>query len=161
MEAQSRRSWLILAGFIAACYGVSAIGSLWTLPEIPGWYAGLAKPGFNPPNWVFGPVWTLLYGLMAVAAWQVWKRPTEGSGRRAALALFWVQLGLNLLWTLVFFHEHQIALALGAICVLWLAVLLTMAMFWRVRRSAGVLMLPYLLWVSFATALNAGIARLN
>lgn len=91
---------------------------MWTLPEILGWYAGLTKPGFNPPNWVFGPVWTVLYGLMAVAAWQIWRGRDEGNGRRAALALFWVQLGLYMLWTLVFFHEHRIGLALGEICVL-------------------------------------------
>jgi tryptophan-rich sensory protein len=154
------KPWQALVGFLAACYAVSAIGTLSTIASIPTWYAALNKPSFNPPNWIFGPVWTILYTLMAIAAWLVWRTP--GSRRRtAALWLFAIQLVLNFLWTPVFFHFHAIAAALAIIVLLWLAILVTTMRFWPLSRSAGWMMLPYLAWVGFAAALNFEMLRLN
>jgi tryptophan-rich sensory protein len=141
-----------------------------TAPAIPTWYAGLAKPAFNPPNWIFGPVWTLLYTMMAVAAWRVHVRTDVGelTGRiaggpsnRTALTWWWVQLALNAAWSVIFFWLHAIGWALADIAVLLLAIAMTTYLFWRVSRLAGALLVPYLAWVGFATALNFGIWRLN
>ena len=125
-----------------------------------GWYAALQKPLWNPPAWIFAPVWTLLYALMAVAAWLVWCR---GGWRfqRQALGLFLFQWLLNALWTPVFFGLHLTGLAAAEILLLWLALGATVVAFWRVRPLAGLLLLPYLAWVSFAAALNVAIWRLN
>lgn len=153
-----------LLGCFVVCYGVAAVGVLLTSSAIPTWYATIAKPSFNPPNWIFAPVWTVLYGLMAVAAWRVWRTPNAGlrSGdRRHGLILFAVQLVLNGLWTPVFFHFHQVLGALITILCLWVAILLTIFRFAKVDRWATGLMVPYLLWVSFATILNFEIYRLN
>lgn len=153
------RPFLALAGFIALTLAVSAIGARATLPEIPGWYAQLAKPSFTPPNWVFGPVWTTLYILMALAAWLVWR--ADRPARRPALALWGVQLALNLTWSLLFFGAHRIGLALAEIVVLLLAIGATILLFARVSRVAAVLMVPYLAWVGYATALTFELWRLN
>lgn len=127
----------------------------------PGaWYGALAKPSWTPPNWLFGPVWTLLYLTLAVAAFLVWRlRPSRQ--RRVALTLFVVQLALNALWTPLFFGAHRPALALAEIVLLDLAVAATLVAFWRLRRSAGALLVPYLAWLFFATALNAAIVKLT
>jgi tryptophan-rich sensory protein len=141
-----------------------------TAPAIPTWYAGLAKPSFNPPNWIFGPVWTLLYTMMAVAAWRVHVRTDVGelSGRiaggpsnRTALTWWWLQLALNAAWSVIFFWLHAIGFALVEIVVLLAAIAVTTYFFWRVGRLAGALLVPYLAWVAFATALNLAIWRLN
>jgi tryptophan-rich sensory protein len=154
------RSPLALAGFLAAAYLVAGVSSIFTISEIPAWYAGLAKPSFNPPNQLFGPVWTLLYTLMAIAAWLVWRRP--GSGPRKAALWWWaVQLALNFGWSLIFFRQHRIGLALVEIFFLWLAIAITMALFFRLQKTAGWLMVPYLAWVSFAGVLNFAIWRIN
>lgn len=152
--------WLSLVCWILACQGVGFIGARWTAPEIPAWYRGLRKPSFTPPGWVFAPVWTTLYLLMAVAAWRV-QHAAPSSVRDAALAAFLVQLGLNLLWTWIFFHRHGLRAALAEIALLWLAIAVTIAAFARIDSIAAVLMAPYLLWVSFASVLNGAIARLN
>lgn len=136
-------------------------GSLATTPEIPGWYAGLIKPGFTPPNWVFGPAWTLLYCLMAYAVWRVLSLPGETPGRGAALKAFWVQLALNGLWSFAFFAAHSPAAGLAVIAALWLAIAATIRLFWPLDRIAGALLLPYIAWVSYASALNLAIWRLN
>lgn len=133
----------------------------------PGpWYAELRKPGWTPPSWVFGPVWTLLYLLMAVAAWLVWRtrRPLAGARRAqatAALIAHGIQLGLNAAWSWLFFGERLIGLAAVELGLLWLAVLATTVLFWRTRPVAGALLVPYLLWTSYAGALNLQIWRLN
>jgi benzodiazapine receptor len=150
---------------IVAC-GVSlaagAIGSLAvTDPGFNSWYAELQKPGFMPPSWVFGPVWTVLYLLMGVAAFLVWQRGLGARLVRTALLWFLVQLALNAAWTPVFFGLHRIGLALVVIALLWAAILVTMYYFFRVTRPAGMLLVPYLLWVSFAAVLNAAIWHLN
>lgn len=154
------RKWLALAGFLVVTYAVSGVSALFTASAIPTWYATLVKPSFNPPNEVFGPVWTLLYGLMAIAAWLVWQRPPSQL-RSRALLLFWVQLGLNFAWSLLFFGQHLIGLALADIVLLWLAILVTCSLFFRLSKTAGWMLVPYLAWVGFASILNFEIWRLN
>jgi translocator protein len=126
----------------------------------PGaWYAALEKPSWNPPSWVFGPVWTGLYLLMGLAAWLVWDR--YRSAARTALAVFVLQIILNGLWSYLFFGLQSPALAFAGIVVLWILIVATLVLFWRLRTVAGVLLLPYLAWVSFAAALNFSIWQLN
>ena len=128
---------------------------------MPGeWYASLSKPSWNPPNAIFGPVWTLLYALMAVSAWLVWRRAGFG-GAGAALGLFVFQLVLNALWSYLFFGLHRPDIAFFEIVVLWVAILAVVLLFWRVDRTAGALMLPYLTWVGFASFLNFTLWRMN
>jgi translocator protein len=129
-----------------------------TLPKIPTWYSGLAKPSFTPPNAVFGPVWTILYVMMAVAVWRI---GAADPARKRAVAFFVVQLALNAIWSPVFFGLAAPRLGLGIIIMLLVALTATLAMFWRIDRLAGLLLAPYLAWVCYATALNAAIAALN
>ncbi|WP_247881167.1 TspO/MBR family protein [Skermanella sp. TT6] len=154
------RSLIGLAAFVILVDVASATASSVTLPQIDGWYAGLEKPWFNPPDWLFGPVWTVLYGMMAVAGWLVW-RDRGLAGARGPLLLFGLQLGLNILWSLIFFGMQQPGLAFAEISALWIAVAATMVAFWRVRPLAGWLFVPYLLWVSYAAVLNASVWLLN
>jgi translocator protein len=163
-QKASPRPILALLVFLLICYGVAALGSVFSSPSIPTWYAALAKPTFNPPNWVFAPVWTLLYSLMALAAWLVWRTPATGhdaANRRTALILFTAQLVLNALWTPVFFTLHLLLHSLIVLIALWLATLLTTLSFQNVHRLAAILLLPYLAWITFAMALNYEIYRLN
>jgi translocator protein len=149
-----------LAVSMAVCFGAAGIGSILTTPSIGGWYATLAKPAWSPPNWVFGPVWSLLYIAMAVAAWLVWRR--VGFPRAAsALNLFAIQLVLNVCWSAIFFGLHRPGLAFAEILLLWLAILTTMVAFRSLSRAAAWLLAPYLLWVAFAAMLNFSIWRLN
>jgi tryptophan-rich sensory protein len=151
---------LVVARGVSLAAG--GIGSLAvTDPGFSSWYATIAKPGFTPPGWAFGPVWTVLYLLMGVAAFLVWQKGLGSRLVRIALAWFLVQLGLNAAWTPVFFGLHRIGLALLVIALLWVAIVGTMYYFLRVSRPAGLLLVPYLLWVSFATVLNASIWHLN
>jgi len=151
------RRVLALVGWVLLCFGAAVIGGLF----MPGaWYAELKKPGWNPPAWIFGPVWTLLYLTMAIAAWLVWKRGGFGA-QRVALTLFLLQLLLNAFWSPFFFGLHQPGLAFADLLLLWLALLGTVAAFWKTHRPAGALLLPYLGWVTFAGALNFAIWRLN
>jgi tryptophan-rich sensory protein len=153
-----RRELLALLGFLAACFGVAALGGLTTAPAVEGWYRDIAKPSFNPPSWVFGPAWTLLYTLMSWSAFLVWRK----SGLRSRpLALFALQLFLNGLWSPVFFGLARPGAALVVILLLWPAIAACLVVFWRESRLAGALLIPYLAWVSFATVLNAAIWRLN
>ena len=147
-----------LLAFILASLVVGAAGTLFTEPAIPTWYAALAKPDFTPPNWLFAPVWTVLYVLMAIAAWRVW-RVTDL--KAPELFLWMAQLTLNFLWSAIFFSLHLIFFALVEMGLLWLLILATMILFWRRDRIAGLLFLPYLAWVSFAFALNFAIWQLN
>jgi tryptophan-rich sensory protein len=132
-----------------------------TVPNVAGWYAGLARPPLSPPNWLFGPVWTVLYVLMAVSAWLVWRRPADQGGTGIALTFWGCQLAVNALWTPVFFGLRMLAPALAVILLLLAAVGLTCAKFWRLNRTAGWLLAPYLAWVGFASYLNAGFWFLN
>jgi len=150
-----KRSGLALVGFLVVTFAAPAVSAF---TEMPGaWYAALSKPALNPPPWIFGPVWTLLYTLMAVAAWLVWKR--AGFGK--PLTCYFVQLALNAAWTPLFFGAHQLGVALVVIVALWLGILVTWLSFRRVNVTAGWLFVPYLAWVSFATYLNFTLWRLN
>jgi benzodiazapine receptor len=146
--------WLFLAVWVLASLSAGFIGSRFPPGE---WYEALEKPSFNPPGWVFAPVWTLLYILMGIAAWLVWKE----QGFSPALLLFIAQLVLNALWSYLFFGANRPDLALFEIVVLWVLILLTMILFWKARTLAGALLVPYLLWVSFASVLNFSLWRLN
>ncbi len=152
-----RPVWPGLALWLIVCFAAPAL-SAWARPD--EWYAALAKPAWNPPGWIFGPVWTTLYTLMAIAAWLVWRR--EGwRAQRRPLGWFVAQLALNALWTPLFFGLHRIDLALLDIVMLWGALVATIVAFWRVQRVAALLLLPYLCWVTFATVLTGTIWRLN
>jgi tryptophan-rich sensory protein len=146
-----------LAGWIVLCFGAAATGAFVTKGE---WYADLAKPSWNPPSSVFGPVWTTLYLMMAVAAWVVWRQGGWKS-QAQALSAFLVQWLLNALWTPLFFGMQRPDLAFLDIVALWLAIVVTLALFWKASRTAGLLLVPYLAWVSFAAVLNFTIWRLN
>jgi tryptophan-rich sensory protein len=152
------RRWFALALWIAVVAAVALAGSSVTLPKIPTWYASLAKPSFTPPNAVFGPVWTILYLMMAVAVWRI------GAGdpaRKRAVVLFAVQLALNAIWSPVFFGLEMPGLGLAVIVALLVSLAATVVVFWRIDRPAGLLLAPYLLWVCYATALNTAIVALN
>jgi tryptophan-rich sensory protein len=152
------RSLLALAASGAGAFGVAGIGGVVTARSLDGWYRRLDKPPWNPPDQVFGPVWSLLYGAQAVAAWLVWR---SGGDRAPALELYGAQLALNLGWTLLFFGLRRPGWAVLEIVVLWLAIAATVAAFRRRSRAAAWLLLPYLAWVSFALALNVAIWRRN
>lgn len=149
------RNGLALVGFIIVTFCAPALSIGVGMPG--AWYASLIKPTWNPPSWLFGPAWTLLYTLMAVAAWLVWKR----AGFSRPLVLYFVQLALNAVWTPLFFGAHAMGWALVEIVALWIAILLTLLSFRRVNLTAGWLLVPYLAWVTFATALNFTLWRLN
>lgn len=155
-----RQDALGLVAFLFTCLVVSGIGGLVTASSVGDWYTTLNKPDFNPPNWVFAPVWTALYVLMAIAAWRVW-RSAETAARHRALQVFGIQLALNLLWSVLFFGFQQIGLALAEILLLASAIAYCAVLFWRIERLAGWLLFPYLLWVSFAAALNLSLWLLN
>jgi benzodiazapine receptor len=151
------RRWLALAGWLLLCFAAASLGAVF----MPGdWYAALKKPAWNPPGWVFGPVWSALYTMMAVAAWLVWQRGGFAAQRRP-LGFFLAQLALNALWTPLFFGLHQPGVAFAEIVLLWLAIAWTIVAFWPVHRVAAGLLVPYLAWVSFAAVLNGTLWRLN
>jgi len=152
---------LRLVLFVLICESAGIIGSIFTTPSIPGWYAGLAKPPFNPPNWIFGPVWITLYALMGIAAFLIFEKGIGKKEVRKALAVFAAQLVLNSLWSIVFFGAHQILGAAVLILLLWAMILATIRLFRRISGTAAGLLIPYLLWVSFATVLNISLYGLN
>ena len=152
--------WLGPAVISAAIVLVQFAGWRVTTPAIPVWYAGLAKPSWTPPDWLFGPVWTVLYLMMAVAACLVWARRADRPVR-LPLTLFGLQLASNLLWSVLFFGARAPALGLADIGLLWALIGATAVAFWRVHRAAGLLLLPYWGWVSYAAAMNAAIVARN
>lgn len=141
--------WSVLALFLAICLGTAGLGAAWTSMSVGDWYPTLNKPSWNPPSWVFAPVWTTLYITMAVAAWIAWR-----NGGKVSLLLFGLQLVLNAAWSAVFFGMRNPGLAFADIVLLWFAILATVVGFWRLSRLAAMLLIPYLAWVSFATLLN-------
>ena len=155
------RNILKLVVSIVACLAAGAIGSIFTRSAIPTWYATLEKPIFSPPNWLFAPVWTLLYILMGVAAFLVWRKGLENRQIKMALIVFLIQLVLNALWSVVFFGLEFPLCGFIVIVVLWAAILITVIKFFRISRVASGLMWPYLLWVTFAAVLNSSIWLLN
>lgn len=149
-----------LVVFIVICFAAAAIGSMATSSSVGTWYADLNKPAWNPPNWVFAPVWSALFLLMAISAWMVWNSP--GGGKvNLALAGFFGQLGLNVLWSVLFFGLQQPGIAAIEIVVLWLSILAVSVLFYFHSRLAAALLVPYLVWVGFATVLNWCIWQLN
>lgn len=155
---------LIIAIAISEMAGV--IGAIFTTPSISGWYAGLAKPALNPPAWIFGPVWTMLFAFMGIAAFLVWSSYAEApedkkKGIKIALALFGIQLALNTFWSIIFFGLRSPRAAFVEIIFLWLAILATIIAFSKISRQAAYLLLPYILWVSFAAYLNYSVWMLN
>jgi len=150
---------IALVIILVICFIVAGIGSVATTPNIESWYKNLAKPAWTPPNWLFGPVWTILYITMAISAWLVW-RDIGLSKAAIPLAIFALQLILNALWSWLFFGAHNPGAAMVEIVALWAAILATIILFWRITPLAGALMLPYIAWVTFASALNFAIWRL-
>lgn len=142
-------------------FASATVGSLATMPNIPTWYAQIAKPSFTPPNWVFGPAWSILFTMMTVAFWRILRKPQDRTGRAWAITIFVVQLVLNALWSVVFFGMQSPGWALVVIFALETAILATIAAFWKLDRIAAWLLALYPLWVAYATALNIGIVVLN
>lgn len=147
--------------FIVISEAIGIGGSIFTVASIPTWYAKLKKPSFNPPNWIFGPVWTILYALLGISAFLVWEKGWNNSNVQLALAIFAVQFILNFAWSAIFFRLHKTLIALVEIMVLWIFILLTILAFYPISQVAGLVLIPYLLWVSFATLLNFYIWKLN
>ncbi|HSH00487.1 MAG TPA: TspO/MBR family protein [candidate division Zixibacteria bacterium] len=160
MSPERRQSVLVLIGFVAIAVAAELIASWLTAQSVGGWYTTIRKPSWTPPGWVFGPVWTVLYLSIGVSAGLVWLTGPS-KGRRTALIWWSVQLLLNVIWSGLFFTMQNPALAFVEIVLLGLAIIATIVAFMRVRRAAGLLLVPYLLWVLFATALNFSIYRLN
>lgn len=159
MINQGTSTLLLIAAAIAPVAAAAIAGNLATIPNIPGWYAHLTKPSFNPPNWVFAPVWTTLYVMMAYSFYRVLSTSTDWT--TFAVAIFLVQITLNAAWSWVFFSFHSPRGSLVIIALLWLTIFLTIVAFWEIDRTASILLWPYLLWVSFAAILNWEIDRLN
>jgi tryptophan-rich sensory protein len=150
-------SYIPLIGFLVASFAAASSGAFFR----PGdWYERLAKPSWRPPNWLFGPVWAILYGMIAVSGWLVWTS-AEGDRLVVPITIFGVQLVLNFLWSAIFFGMHRLGLALIEMGVLWLAILANIFAFYLISPSAAYLLVPYLLWVSFAFVLNFAVWRLN
>ncbi|HNW30573.1 MAG TPA: tryptophan-rich sensory protein [Spirochaetota bacterium] len=161
MKAGKRSNVFRLIASVIIPQAVGGIGALMTEPSVRSWYAGLAKPAFNPPDWIFGPVWTALYLMMGIALYLVWKKGLSGKEARIAVTAFGIQLFLNLAWSFLFFYLRMPFAAFIEIILLWIAIAATMAAFARVSLAACCLLVPYLLWVSFASVLNFFLWRLN
>jgi tryptophan-rich sensory protein len=153
------KPWLVLIVFFAICLGAGGLGSFFTASSVREWYPQLRKPAGTPPSWVFGPVWTTLYVLMAISAWLVWRQ--YGGGARPALLIFFAQLALNVAWSGIFFGSRMPGVAFAEIVILWLAIAFNIFVFYVLLPVSAFLLVPYLLWVSYASYLNFGIWRLN
>ncbi len=156
-QPHGRHPGLALVGWLVLCLGASGTAFF---VSTGGWYSGLRKPVWNPPSWIFGPVWTLLYVMMAVAAWLVWR---EGGWKKRSrpLGLFLIQWLLNVLWTPLFFGMHRAGIACIEIVALWCVLAVTVGFFWRVKKTAAAFLVPYLLWVTFAAVLNFTLWQMN
>jgi len=153
--------WLVLLMFIALCEVVGAVSSVFTIKAIPYWYKNLKKPKFNPPGWVFGPAWTLLYGLMGLSLYLAFENAPNQAGILPGVIAFTLQLALNYFWTYIFFGRKNIKAALYEIIFLWIAIAATIIFFFPISPLAAYLLLPYIAWVSFAALLNQKIYELN
>jgi translocator protein len=153
---------LRIAAIVMTCLAVGYFSSLVTRDNIPTWYAGIKKPFFNPPNWLFAPVWTLLYIMMGIAAGRVWNKvDTDQQNVKKAMYFFLLQLALNALWSFIFFGLHNLLLSFVEIVLLWLLIYETIIQFKKVDTLASKLLIPYLVWVSYATVLTASVWYLN
>lgn len=161
MQKQQNNVLALIIAVLLPIIGGGIVGFM-TSQDVNTWYPSLQKPAWNPPNWIFGPVWTILYGLIGLASWLIWRK-RGGQEKQARSALIWygLQLGLNFLWSVIFFGLRRPDLALLEIVLLWVAILVTMVKFARIDRLAAGLMIPYQLWVTFATALNGAVWWLN
>ena len=146
---------------IVVCLAIGGVSGYFTANEIPTWYATLNKPSFNPPNGIFAPVWSTLYILMAISFWLIWKSNTESSTKNRAMTFFVIQLILNFFWSIIFFSLHQLGFALVEIILMWMFILFSIVSFYPISKIASYLLIPYLLWVSFASVLNFAIWKLN
>lgn len=155
-----KRAWLGLVAILIVTFAAGGIGSYFTATSVQTWYPTLAKPSWTPPDWLFGPIWAVLYTCMAVAAWLVWRKAGWG-GARVALTLYAVQLVLNAAWSGLFFSLRSMPVAFADISALWLVILATAVAFRRHRRAAAALMAPYLVWIAYAAALNLAIWNMN
>lgn len=155
-----KSDWLKLVACLLLTVGLGSLGGLFTAPQIQTWYVSLNKPSFNPPNWIFAPVWSTLYILMGISLFLIIRKPASVY-RTQSLQFFSTQFILNFCWSFIFFNQHQIGLALLDIILMWVFILLTIIWFSRQNAIAGWLLIPYLFWMSFATILNAAILRLN
>lgn len=153
--------WTRLGISLGACLGAGGLGSMATRQSLLGWYPQLIKPPFSPPDWLFAPVWTTLYLMMGYAAYLVWRKKESAPGVKRALSMFAIQLALNTSWSFVFFKFQSLLGGLLVIVALWSTILLTIIKFSRISRTASSLLIPYLLWVSFASVLNFALWRLN
>ncbi len=154
-EPEASNSPLIIILFSGAA------GTVYTLPQITGWYASLIKPSWTPPNWAFGPIWTTLYVLMGIALFLIWR---EGLGRKdvkISIVIFAIQLIINVMWSLVFFGGHNIFGGLILIIILWISILINIIVFYQISRPAGLILVPYLIWVTIAAYLNYSVYLLN
>lgn len=154
-----KKGRLIVSLVIPQLAGI--LGSLVTFPAISSWYKGLIKPSFSPPNWLFGPAWTFLYLLMGISLYLVWQKGTKKKEVKVALLIFSIQLFLNIVWSFLFFGLHQPLYAFIEIMIMWLTILATIISSYQVSKPAGLILIPYLLWVSFASVLNFFVFRLN
>ncbi|MFA5125974.1 MAG: TspO/MBR family protein [archaeon] len=154
---------LTLIFFVIACEIIGALGSIFTIPNIPVWYASLTKPFFSPPNWLFAPAWTILFLLMGIALYLIWESKGKKVVRERKIALSWfaIQFALNVLWSFLFFGMQSAFLGFVGIVFLWLSIIITILSFYKVNKKAAYLLIPYILWVSFATVLNYSIMILN
>jgi tryptophan-rich sensory protein len=154
------KQWIALLLLVFGCLAVGSLGSLVTMPSIPTWYAFLKKPPLNPPNWIFAPVWTTLYIMMGVAVWLI-TLLKKSFRRNKALVFFGIQLILNFGWSYIFFGKQLLLFAFLEVILLWLVILITLIKFYRLKPAAGLLLIPYILWVSFATYLTGAVWYLN
>lgn len=146
---------------IVVCLSIGGISGFFTSSEIPIWYSTLNKPVFNPPNWIFGPVWTSLYILMGIAFWLIWKSNANIILKKRAMIFFAIQLFLNFWWSILFFGYHQLGFAFVEIILMWAFILLSIVSFYPISKIASYLLIPYICWVSFAAVLNFAIWKLN
>jgi translocator protein len=146
---------------ILVCFAAAGMGSLFTFKAIPNWYAGLKKPPYTPPNWAFGPVWTILYILMGISVFLVWQKGLATNGASLAFILFWIQLTINAVWSIIFFGMKSRGGGVITIIMLWLLIMATIIASFRVSSWAGALLIPYIVWVSIASYLNIGVWLLN
>lgn len=154
-------NWLSAAAFAALNFMALALGGILTAPGVASWYPYIAKPAGTPPDWVFGPIWTTLFVMMALSGWLVWRRAGREAASRPAFLLYGIQLALNVAWSGLFFAMRQFGWALAEIVMLWVAIAATAGLFRRHSRAAALLLAPYLLWVGYAIWLNFGVWRLN
>lgn len=154
-----KKAWKLIVT-LGVSYLAAFVGSLFTANSVTDWYAALQKPWFTPPAWLFAPVWTVLFTLIGISAYLVWREDGK-KGMKAAMAAFDFQLGLNVAWSMLFFGLQSPLLAMIGIAALWLAILITIVLFWKISKSAAAILIPYILWVSFAAVLNYSILILN